>query len=574
MDSYPESNTTSKPSVTGPGNQDEVVYKEQVAILYRQIPRSLLTLLVIAPLFSFILWDYVNKASILIWLSLVYSLAACSYFLWRSFNKIKKNDFNVTRWESYFVAGVGVAGLLWGGTAFWLEQQSPVLHQLSAIFILTGLSSCAIVSLSPRPIAFRVFLLSSMLPYIFKFTGFGLAQYYALSGLMILFLAMMLFISKNVSCVLRKALLQRHKNTELLHSYQESNKYNKKVNEALFDFMRKNKAKGEALEESEIFLRSILITANDGIITTDKNGIILAVNHAIERDFGYTEQELLGKSINIIMSDNMGPQHDRYMQEYLKDEKPTLIGRMLDVMGKRKDGSLFPIELTVSEARLADEIYFTGIIRDITERRDHEKMVFDMMQELADAKIELEEANAQLQHHNIALTKLTEHDSLTGLHNRRYLMKTFKREWTRHQRNKKPISVILLDIDFFKLFNDKHGHQAGDECLKQIARALANSIERPADVIARYGGEEFLAILPETNLDGAFHIAERMRKAVETLQIRHDGSDITDHVTVSAGVASVQPVPGNNYERLIKNADDVLYEAKHCGRNCVRKHNE
>lgn len=380
----------------------------------------------------------------------------------------------------------------------------------------------------------------------------------------------MMPISMRIYHVITESLQLRYKNIKLLKSYEKGNEYNKKANEALFEVMQKNKAKELALEESEIFLRSILITANDGIMTSDAKGTILAVNHAIERDFGYTEKELVGKNLNIIMANDMGPKHDRYMEQYLNSETPTLVGRMLDVMGKRKDGSLFPIEITVSEARIDNKIFFTGIIRDITVRKEHEKMIHNMMRELAQAKLDLESANSQLHDQNRELTELSEHDALTDLANRRFMINALKREWPRLQRNQKPISIILLDIDYFKRFNDSYGHQAGDGCLKEIAYTLDKNIARPADFIARYGGEEFIAILPETGLDGACYLAEKMRHAIDELDIEHSGSELNNHVTISAGVASTIPNQSNHYDILIKQADEALYEAKHSGRNCVK----
>lgn len=391
---------------------------------------------------------------------------------------------------------------------------------------------------------------------------------------MLIYILVITPISMRISRVIDGSFRLQYKNINLLETFKEADELNKKANEVLFEVMQQNKKKELALKESETFLKAILTTANDGIITTDRKGIILAINHAIVRDFGYTEQEMLDNNINMLMSNEMGSQHARYMHKYFERDKPTLVGRMLDVIGKRKDGSLFSMEITVSETQVEDKVYFTGIIRDITERKKYEKMVFDMMQELADAKLQLEDANTQLHSHNKVLTELSEHDALTGLANRRFLMKTFKLEWFRHQRNHCPIAVILMDIDFFKRFNDSHGHQAGDECLKQIAVVLDKQIERPADFIARYGGEEFIAVLPETSLDGAYHIAEKMRRAVENIEIQHNDSGISDHVTISAGVNSIYPTSDSSCEELVKKADEALYEAKASGRNCVIKHTE
>jgi diguanylate cyclase (GGDEF)-like protein len=158
-------------------------------------------------------------------------------------------------------------------------------------------------------------------------------------------------------------------------------------------------------------------------------------------------------------------------------------------------------------------------------------------------------------------------DGLTGIHNHRYFQEHLNKEWRRALRNKQPVSLIMIDIDFFKNFNDSYGHPTGDECLKKVAQALQQSVNRPGDLVARYGGEEFVAVLPEVGAEGAALIAERMRKAVEALKFPHRESRIAAHVTVSLGVASFVPTRESAPDALIGAADKALYAAKEAGRN-------
>ncbi|MBB5204325.1 diguanylate cyclase (GGDEF)-like protein [Inhella inkyongensis] len=160
-------------------------------------------------------------------------------------------------------------------------------------------------------------------------------------------------------------------------------------------------------------------------------------------------------------------------------------------------------------------------------------------------------------------------DGLTGLHNRRALDERLDAEMRHAARNDKPLSVLLLDVDFFKRYNDHHGHQAGDEALRRVAAALRGSMLRPADLAARYGGEEFACLLPETELDGALLVAERLRAAVEALQLPHGKSDAAECVTVSIGVAGKPGRPGGEPGHAWRAADLALYEAKRQGRNRV-----
>jgi diguanylate cyclase (GGDEF)-like protein len=166
-----------------------------------------------------------------------------------------------------------------------------------------------------------------------------------------------------------------------------------------------------------------------------------------------------------------------------------------------------------------------------------------------------------------ALTQLATLDGLTGIPNRRSFDAALRREWARMARAGQPLSVILLDVDHFKQFNDTYGHSDGDDCLKRVANALHACIKRPSDLAARYGGEEFVVLLPETDLDGAMIKAEALRAAVAALRIPHKNSSAADHVTVSLGVAHAAPSDGGDQQMLVEAADKQLYAAKKEGRN-------
>lgn len=159
-------------------------------------------------------------------------------------------------------------------------------------------------------------------------------------------------------------------------------------------------------------------------------------------------------------------------------------------------------------------------------------------------------------------------DGLTGLANRRQFDLNLDREWRRAARNETPLALLLLDADCFKSYNDRYGHQEGDQVLRSIAACIRDTVRRPADAGARYGGEEFAVLLPETDAAGALAMAERLRGAVEALGIPHAGS-LNGRVTVSIGVAASWPQAGEEEAMLVREADEALYEAKHGGRNRV-----
>ena len=175
----------------------------------------------------------------------------------------------------------------------------------------------------------------------------------------------------------------------------------------------------------------------------------------------------------------------------------------------------------------------------------------------------------ELKRHRDILADLSLMDGLTGISNRRRFDEALAKEWRRVARSRSPLSIIMIDIDFFKNFNDHYGHGAGDDCLKKVARALTGAPKRPGDLVARYGGEEFVALLPETSLSAATAIAERMRQAILDLNISHAYSDAGDRVSISLGVASSTPGPDDEAERLVQAADKHLYLAKQTGRNRV-----
>lgn len=167
------------------------------------------------------------------------------------------------------------------------------------------------------------------------------------------------------------------------------------------------------------------------------------------------------------------------------------------------------------------------------------------------------------------LRALTLLDGLTGIANRRRFDEQLQQEWLRCSRRAKPLSVIMGDVDFFKCYNDGYGHVQGDECLRQVAKAIAGSLHRPGDLAARYGGEEFVCILPETDPEGARAVAETIQQSVATLRLPHEFSEAADHVTISLGIATAWPGESANPEDLTRHADQNMYEAKREGRNKI-----
>ena len=190
-----------------------------------------------------------------------------------------------------------------------------------------------------------------------------------------------------------------------------------------------------------------------------------------------------------------------------------------------------------------------------------------VLQSMVQAMGRIASIQEQLQKVNGELSRLAHVDVLTELTNRRGFFTSYDREWGRASREKEPLTIILIDIDSFKVYNDNYGHLEGDDCLRRVAQSMANNVLRPTDIIARYGGEEFVVLLPNTSQEGALLVAERLRGAVEQQKIPHAHSPASQYVTVSVGVAGKREEHDQN--GLLESADRCLYRAKDSGRNRV-----
>jgi diguanylate cyclase (GGDEF)-like protein len=189
------------------------------------------------------------------------------------------------------------------------------------------------------------------------------------------------------------------------------------------------------------------------------------------------------------------------------------------------------------------------------------------LQRIESTRSKLLETSRDLAAANRELENLSRQDGLTGIANRRYFDSYLQSEVRRASRDRQPLSLILADVDYFKAYNDYYGHQAGDDCLRQVASALRSVARRPADLAARYGGEEFAVVLPATALDGAVDVAKTLAREIEGLSITHDRSGASNRISLSQGIASLVPTNDTTPESVIELADQALYQAKQQGRS-------
>jgi diguanylate cyclase (GGDEF)-like protein/PAS domain S-box-containing protein len=299
-------------------------------------------------------------------------------------------------------------------------------------------------------------------------------------------------------------------------------------------------------EIANVELNQIINSSIDGLLLIYKDFSVKRINKSLLNFLGLSESEAAGKKCYDLIPCSWCNTHECPLTKLLRGKAYI----ELDIERTQKDGVTVPFMFAATPFCGLDGavIGMVATFKDITERKYAENT--------------LKEANERLE-------RLTTLDGLTGVDNRRSFDQTIQKEWMRLQRTKDFLSLIMCDVDFFKLFNDTYGHQSGDDCLKSVARAMKGIARRGGDCVARYGGEEFAVILPVTGKKNAVFIAEKIRQTLEKKAIAHGKSSVAPFVTLSLGVATVIPDDQGTPELLIKCADDALYLAKSSGRNCV-----
>jgi two-component system chemotaxis family response regulator WspR len=266
----------------------------------------------------------------------------------------------------------------------------------------------------------------------------------------------------------------------------------------------------------------------------------------------------------IILQDLIMPDIDGYslVDEYRNNDATKNIPVIVLSSKENPEDKSLAFERGANDylVKIPDRIELIARIRALSKNYQIHMQRDEAYKSLRKLKTELEESNEELK-------KLSSLDGLTGIANRRRLDEFLQNECLRSARENTILSLILIDIDFFKPFNDNYGHLAGDGCLRKVATALSEIVNRPADLVARYGGEEFGVILPNTDNKGASKLAETLRKKINALAIPHEHSEAGSCVTISMGVASKVACEASSPTDLINMADGALYEAKDSGRD-------
>lgn len=302
------------------------------------------------------------------------------------------------------------------------------------------------------------------------------------------------------------------------------------------------------LEESEDRYRSLIENMKEVVSQTDANGAWTFLNPAWTEITGFSIEESIGKNFLDYVHPEDRERHKKIFQQLIEQKKGFC---RHEVRYLRKAGGFCWVEISVQVVVGSNEevTSISGTLLDITERKQAEEKMKEV---------------------NDMLWQLSIMDGLTGIANRRHFDQKLAEEWARGARSAEPLSLIMLDIDHFKLYNDTYGHQGGDDCLRKVAFTLKEAVNRPGDMAARYGGEEFAIILPDTDQKGALEVAEKIRDRIEELEIPHIASKVKDIVTISVGAATIMPTPFLEPSVLISFADKALYQSKENGRNQVQ----
>ena len=287
-------------------------------------------------------------------------------------------------------------------------------------------------------------------------------------------------------------------------------------------------------------LRMIVNGMDEGLMIIEANGHVQYSNPACERHLGYEPGELAGAALGQLLSPGVTQEYLAYFAAWSADPETVHPRGAREVQIRRRDGSARAMDLTLTPM-FAGEPLFIGLLHDITHHKQSET----------------------------ALQRAALLDPLTKIVNRRHFDSFLEKEWLRAVRSSEPLSLVVIDVDHFKLYNDTLGHAAGDACLRKVAAALQSHALRPTDIAARYGGEEFVLLFAETPLETALNLAESIRAHVESLQLPNPRASSSSWLTISVGVATMVPGKGDAVESFFVAADRAMYQAKEAGRNRV-----
>ncbi|MCP3848629.1 MAG: sensor domain-containing diguanylate cyclase [Gammaproteobacteria bacterium] len=508
---------------------------EKASQIYNQAPISNLAIISIAFIFYFLLRDYSQSSAHLVWPALLTIAALYRLSLWYR-KKYLSEQHSSNWWLNHYTIATAATGLVWGSVFLLPYVNHDFFLYIGLIMILFGVTASAVSILSVSLVTFFVYTL----PIV---TCFGAAIYFLKGSEAFIFIlattiyyGMLSLFARNTNQHILKSIKLEYYNQDLIQKLQ-SEIDNREL--LIQERTRELNQSHQALTDSKNQLQNVIDGATLGYWDWEYQTGHHQVNDRWLDILGLDRNDInndVSDWSNLIHPDDQ-TRITSIVEDSIEQQKPFTS----DFRMKHKDGHWIWIQgsgaLIESDPETNEPLRLCGTHQDISYRKEIEKK----------------------------LKYQAKHDGLTGLYNRVELEKQFQLEIIRAKRYHLKFSVLMIDIDHFKKINDTHGHQIGDQTLKQFSDFLKITL-RTTDYIARYGGEEFIIILPETTREKAIKMAERLRLKTTTLIINK--ADTNLNITISIGVASY-PDSAQSYDKLLEVADAAMYNAKHNGRNRV-----
>ena len=521
-------------------NFSDEIKAEQVRLLYKQAPSTLALGWVAAIVGVLLLWQIADSEGLIAWIAGLTLLTLLRLVMWRLYIGRSHTTESHFRWGTWYIFSAAVSGIAWGTLMFLFSDTWPAAYQIILILLLIGIVAGAVPANSAIFSCFLAFMVPIVVLVVFVLATRQDFAYQILSVLTVIFSVQVGLASKKFANNLIASLQAQFENKNLA---QQLSRANSDLKVEIEDHQKAGEslqAANQQLWDSNLLFSQAEQIGNLGHWEWDEtSSCYLACSEQYASICGLTSEEIM-EGINNFRED-LTLIHEDDRERYIQTTRKACEEKI-------------PWDIEYRYVRPSGEqIYIHELAQPVLDRQGEIVRIVGTIQDITDRK-QLEER----------LRFLSVHDPLTGLYNRRALEYQMAGELSRQSRYGRGLSVFMLDLDHFKSINDSYGHESGDVVLKELASIIKNTV-RKSDYVARYGGEEFVIVLPETTIEKAADLAERVRKKIAGQPITLP-DEIELQVTASIGVAAVREST-DSWESVIGLADKAMYEAKHAGRN-------
>ncbi|MDP2264940.1 MAG: GGDEF domain-containing protein [Thiobacillus sp.] len=544
---------------TQPGvDKAQLISGEAVNLIYCQSRISMISYLVLVPVMAYFFASDVPSAWTGLWAGLLSSAALIRLLLVRAYLQSDIYAEDIKRWERRFVISLFAVGVLWGLPGFLFTARLGPTDMLFMTMMLFGLSGGSMSAFGHHRPSHAAFTWPLIAPFTLHQLLTGTHEGWLIGFAGLLYLVLTTRIVSGFQRGLYEALATSY---ERLSSIGELTRVSRQLEQANLSLDEQN----DRLAEMNDLFANMLDNSHVMMAYLDRDFRFQFVNEAYAAAGHRPAETFIGQSHFAFYPE---ADNERIFgevlatgQPYRADAKPFVHPDQPLRGTTYRDIDLLPVRDAKGE--------ITGLLlsqMDVTDGTQALKQLEVTLADLRQQQDQTQEANRKLNLANEELEFMSTHDNLTGLPNRHYFDAFSTRLWRQAIRREEPIAILMIDVDYFKRYNDHYGHLAGDACLRQIGEVLSQTVNRPEDGVARYGGEEFIAMLSNTGPDGATHLASAILDHVRSANIPHLESE-HGIVTLCIGLAVMVPGKGARLEHLVQQADEALYRAKAAGRN-------